>query len=205
MATAVRAWVLVVCSMLAMLAAPAALARESKVLVMGDSLSAAYGLRAEQGWVVLADAKSTRYAFHNASISGETTAGGRSRIEAQLRRVRPDIVIIELGANDGLRGLPLRQMGENLGWMIGASKAAGARVLLAGLQLPPNFGPYARDFQRSYALISQRLGTGLIPHFLAPLGVERRWFQSDNLHPVAGAQPLLAEQVLQALDSLPAR
>jgi acyl-CoA thioesterase-1 len=205
MATAVRAWVLGVCSMLAMLAAPAALARESKVLVMGDSLSAAYGLRAEQGWVALADAKSPRYAFHNASISGETTAGGRSRIEAQLRRVRPDIVIIELGANDGLRGLPLRQMGENLGWMIGASKAAGARVLLAGLQLPPNFGPYARDFQRSYALISQRLGTGLIPHFLAPLGVERRWFQSDNLHPVAGAQPLLAEQVLQALDSLPAR
>ena len=205
MATVVRAWVLGLCSMLAMLAAPAALARESKVLVMGDSLSAAYGLRADQGWVALADARSTRYAFHNASLSGETTAGGRSRIAAELRRVRPDIVIIELGANDGLRGLPLRQMGENLGWMIGASKAAGARVLLAGLQLPPNFGPYARDFQRSYALISQRLGTGLIPHFLAPLGVERRWFQSDNLHPVAGAQPLLAEQVLQALDALPAR
>ncbi len=187
-----------------MLVAPGALARELKVLVMGDSLSAAYGLRAEQGWVALADARSTRYAFHNASISGETTAGGRSRIDAALRRVRPDIVIIELGANDGLRGLPLRQMGENLGWMIGASKAAGARVLLAGMQLPPNFGPYAVDFQRTYALISQRLGTGLIPHFLAPLGVERRWFQSDNLHPVAGAQPLLADQVLQALDALPA-
>ena len=187
-----------------MLAAPEALARELKVLVMGDSLSAAYGLRPEQGWVALADAKSATYRFHNASVSGETTAGGRSRFAAELQRAKPDIVIIELGANDGLRGLPLRQMGANLGWMIGASKAAGARVLLVGLQLPPNFGTYASDFQRSYVLISQRLGTGLIPHFLAPLGVERKWFQGDNLHPVAGAQPMLAKQVLKALDALPA-
>ena len=205
MVSAVRTWVLGVCVMLAMLAASAAEARERKVLVMGDSLSAAYGLRPEQGWVALADAKSTRYAFHNASISGETTAGGRSRIDAELARVQPDIVIIELGANDGLRGLPLVQMGANLGWMIGASRKAGAQVLLVGLQLPPNFGRYADDFQRSYLLISQRLGTGLIPHFLAPLGTERKWFQGDNLHPVAAAQPLLADQVLTALDTLPAR
>ena len=205
MSRAMRAWVLGVCSMLSMLAAPEALARELKVLVMGDSLSAAYGLRPEQGWVALADAKSSRYAFHNASISGETTAGGRSRIAAELKRVQPDIVVIELGANDGLRGLPLRQMGENLGWMIGASKAAGARVLLVGMQLPPNFGRYANDFQRSYGLISERLGTGLVPHFLAPLGTQRSWFQSDNLHPVAEAQPLLMDEMLQALDALLAR
>ena len=203
--TGVRAWVLGVVSMLLMLAAPGAFARELKVLVMGDSLSAAHGLRPEQGWVALADAKSSRYAFHNASISGETTAGGRSRIAAELKRVQPDIVVIELGANDGLRGLPLRQMGENLGWMIGASKAAGARVLLVGMQLPPNFGRYANDFQRSYRLISERLGTGLVPHFLAPLGTQRSWFQSDNLHPVAEAQPLLMDEMLQALDALPAR
>ena len=205
MVSAVRMWVLGVCVMLAMLAASAAEARERKVLVMGDSLSAAYGLRPEQGWVALADAKSARYAFHNASISGETTAGGRSRIDAELARVQPDIVIIELGANDGLRGLPLVQMGANLGWMIGASRKAGAQVLLVGLQLPPNFGRYAVDFQRSYLLISQRLGTGLVPHFLAPLGTERKWFQGDNLHPVAAAQPMLADQVLAALDALPAR
>lgn len=205
MVSAVRAWVLGVCVMLAMLAASEADARERKVLVMGDSLSAAYGLRPEQGWVALADAKSARYAFHNASISGETSAGGRSRIDAELARVQPDIVVIELGANDGLRGLPLRQLGANLGWMIGASRKAGAQVLLVGLQLPPNFGRYAVDFQRSYLLISQRLGTGLIPHFLAPLGTERKWFQGDNLHPVAAAQPLLADQVLAALDELPAR
>lgn len=205
MVSAVRMWVLGVCVMLAMLAASGADARERKVLVMGDSLSAAYGLRPEQGWVALADAKSTRYAFHNASISGETTAGGRSRIDAELARVQPDIVIIELGANDGLRGLPLVQMGANLGWMIGASRKAGAQVLLVGLQLPPNFGRYAVDFQRSYLLISQRLGTGLVPHFLAPLGTERKWFQGDNLHPVAAAQPMLADQVLAALDVLPAR
>jgi acyl-CoA thioesterase-1 len=174
-----------------------------QVLVMGDSLSAAYGLRPEQGWVALADAKSTRYDFRNASVSGETTAGGRSRIDAELARTRPDIVIIELGANDGLRGLPLRQMGANLGWMIGRSRAAGARVLLVGLQLPPNFGTYAGEFQRSYVLIGQRLGTGLVPHFLAPLGTDRRWFQADNLHPVAAAQPLLADEILAALDALP--
>jgi acyl-CoA thioesterase-1 len=191
--------------MLAMLTASTAYARELKVLVMGDSLSAAYGLRPEQGWVALADAKSSRYAFHNASVSGETSAGGRSRIAGELQRVQPDIVIIELGANDGLRGLPLAQLGSNLGWMIGAAQAAGARVLLLGMQLPPNLGPYAVEFQRGYRLIGERLGTGLVPHFLAPLGTERRWFQADNLHPTAAAQPLLADEVLRALDDLPQR
>ena len=205
MVSAVRAWGLGVCVMLSMLAASAAGARELKVLVMGDSLSAAHGLRPEQGWVALADAESAKYAFHNASLSGETTAGGRSRFAAELARAKPDIVVIELGANDGLRGLPLVQMGANLGWMIGTAKAAGARVLLVGLQLPPNFGVYANDFQRSYVLISQRLGTGLVPHFLAPLGTGRHWFQADNLHPVAEAQPLLAKEMLETLDALPPR
>ena len=205
MSAGVRMWVLGVCVMLSMLTAPAAIARELKVLVMGDSLSAAHGLRSEQGWVALADAKSTRYHFHNASISGETSAGGRSRIADELTRAQPDIVIIELGANDGLRGLPLTQLGDNLGAMIGTARKAGARVLLVGLRLPPNFGRYADEFQRSYLLISQRLGTGLVPHFLAPLGTQRKWFQADNLHPVAAAQPLLADQMLQALDALPAR
>ena len=205
MSAGVRMWVLGVCVMLSMLTAPAAIARELKVLVMGDSLSAAHGLRSEQGWVALADAKSTRYHFHNASISGETSAGGRSRIADELTRAQPDIVIIELGANDGLRGLPLTQLGDNLGAMIGTARKAGARVLLVGLQLPPNFGRYADEYQRSYLLISQRLGTGLVPHFLAPLGTQRKWFQADNLHPVAAAQPLLADQMLQALDALPAR
>ena len=205
MSAGVRMWVLGVCVMLSMLTAPAAIARELKVLVMGDSLSAAHGLRTEQGWVALADAKSTRYHFHNASISGETSAGGRSRIADEVTRAQPDIVIIELGANDGLRGLPLTQLGDNLGAMIGTARKAGARVLLVGLQLPPNFGRYADEFQRSYLLISQRLGTGLVPHFLAPLGTQRKWFQADNLHPVAAAQPLLADQMLQALDALPAR
>ncbi len=171
---------------------------------MGDSLSAAYGLRPEQGWVALADAQSAKYRFVNASVSGETSAGGRSRIAAELARTRPDIVIIELGANDGLRGLPLAQLGENLGWMIGSAQAAGARVLLVGLQLPPNFGPYALQFRDGYALIAKQLGTGLIAHFLAPLGTERQWFQADNLHPTAAAEPLLAREVLRALDALPA-
>ena len=185
-----------------MLAAFGASARELKVLVMGDSLSAAHGLRPEQGWVALADAGSARYAFHNASVSGETTAGGRSRIAAELARVKPDIVVIELGANDGLRGLPLRQLGANLGWMIGSARAAGARVLLLGMRLPPNFGRYADDFHRSYVLIAQRLDVALLPFFLEPLGTERKWFQADNLHPGAAAQPLLAAPVLRALDAM---
>ena len=197
-----RAWVLGVCVMLSILAAPAAAARRQQVLVMGDSLSAAYGLRVEQGWVALANAQSKRYEFHNASISGETSAGGRSRIAAELKRVKPSLVVIELGANDGLRGLPLTQLGSNLGWMIGAAQAAGARVLLVGLQLPPNFGRYASDFQRSYVLISQRLGTGLVPHFLAPLGTDRKWFQPDNLHPTAAVQPKLRDHVWPALAPL---
>lgn len=196
-------WVSMLAMLLAIPLAAPVQAREQVVLVLGDSLSAAHGLRPEQGWVALADARSSRYRFVNASVSGETSAGGRQRIDAELARARPDIVVIELGANDGLRGLPLAQLGANLGWMIGRAQAAGARVLLLGLQLPPNFGAYAREFQRSYVLIGQRLGTGVVPHFLAPLGTERRWFQDDNLHPTAAAQPLLAEEVLRALDALP--
>ena len=202
MMAAVRAWVLVVSSMVLMLAAPDTFARELKVLVMGDSLSAAYGLRPEQGWVALADARSDRYVFHNASISGETTAGGRTRIAAQLQRVKPDIVVIELGANDGLRGLPLTQMGANLGWMIGASRAAGARVLLLGMRLPPNMGRYADDFHRTYVLISQRLDVPLLPFFLEPLGTERKWFQADNLHPTVEAQAKILDHVWPALRPL---
>lgn len=187
----------------------AADASQRTLLVMGDSLSAGYGMAAEEGWVsLLADdlgASRPHWKVVNASISGETSAGGAARIIGEAWRHQPDVLVIALGANDGLRGLPLAQLGANLGWMIGTAQAAGARVLLVGLQLPPNFGRYATDFQRSYVLISQRLGTGLVPHFLAPLGTERRWFQADNLHPVAAAQPLLAEQVLKALDALPPR
>ena len=178
-------------------------------MVWGDSLSAGYGLQADQAWPTLLqtrlEEKGFRHTVVNASVSGETSAGGRSRLPAALEQHEPDIVILELGANDGLRGLPLTQLGDNLGAMIGVAHKAGARVLLVGLQLPPNFGRYADEFQRSYLLISQRLGTGLVPHFLAPLGTQRKWFQADNLHPVAAAQPLLADQMLQALDALPAR
>ena len=177
------------------------------LLVLGDSLSAGYQMQAEQSWPALLNEKwqqqGGEHRLINASISGETTQGGLARLPTLLEEHKPDWVLIELGANDGLRGLPLVQMGANLGWMIGASRKAGAQVLLVGMQLPPNFGRYADDFQRSYLLISQRLGTGLIPHFLAPLGTERKWFQGDNLHPVAAAQPLLADQVLTALDALP--
>ena len=206
MSRAMRAWVLGVCSMLSMLAAPEALARELKVLVMGDSLSAAYGLRPEQGWVALADAKSATYRFHNASVSGETTAGGRSRFAAELQRAKPDIVIIELGANDGLRGLPLRQMGANLGWMIGASKAAGARVLLVGMQMPPNYGAdYGRRFASLFEAVAKERKAALVPFLLKGVADgpdPTALFQPDRIHPTAQAHPRMLDNVWPALRAL---
>ena len=203
MGSRVWAWGLWLGVMLAMLAAPAAQARELKVLVMGDSLSAAYGLRADQGWVPLADAKSARYAFHNASLSGETSAGGRSRIAAELKRVKPDIVVIELGANDGLRGLPVAAAEANLRAMGEAVKKSGAQVVLVGMRMPPNYGPdYTRGFEQNYSVLAKQYGTALLPFLLEPIATDRTAFQADNLHPVASAQPKLRDHVWKSLSPL---
>ena len=185
-----------------MLAAPAAAARGQQVLVMGDSLSAAYGLRPEQGWVALAEAKSARYDFHNASISGETSAGGRSRIAAELARTKPDIVVIELGANDGLRGLPVPTMKENLAAMIRAARAAKSRVVLVGMRLPPNYGPYADEFHKAYADLARSEKVALVPFLLEGIADQPRLFQSDTIHPTAEAQPQLLDNVWVALAPL---
>lgn len=202
MSRAMRAWVLGVCSMLSMLAAPAAFARELKVLVMGDSLSAAYGLRPEQGWVTLADAKSANYTFHNASVSGETTAGGRSRFAAELQRAKPDIVIIELGANDGLRGLPVKTMRDNLAAMAEAAQKKNARVLIVGQRLPPNYGPYATQFHEAFAAVAKEKKTALVDFLLDGVATRPELFQADNLHPTAEAQPMLLDTVWQGLAPL---
>jgi len=177
------------------------------VLVMGDSLSAAYGLTPQQGWVALtADRLKTArpgWTVANASVSGETTAGGASRIGAELARHKPRVVVIELGANDGLRGLGLEQTRSNLERMIVAAKQAGARVLLLGMRIPPNYGPqYTQGFERNYHELAEKHAVALLPFFLEPIATERDAFQADNLHPVAAAQPRLRDHVWPALEPL---
>jgi acyl-CoA thioesterase I len=184
--------------------ASAVTAAPRAVLVMGDSLSAAYGLSASQGWVSLtADRMKTSHPAWrvvNASISGDTTAGGAGRIAAELARVKPAVVVIELGANDGLRGLSLAQTRANLDKMIVAAKASKAKVLLVGMRLPPNFGPeYTRGFETNYVELSKLRQTTLLPFLLAPVAADRKNFQADNMHPVAAAQPKLRDHVWTAL------
>ena len=177
------------------------------VLVFGDSLSAGYGMAASQGWVALLDQRlETReqgWDVVNASISGETTAGGVSRIDAALARTKPAVVVIALGANDGLRGLPLAQTRANLEKMVAASRKAGARVLLVGMRMPPNLGrAYTEGFEAHYRVVAKDEGATLLPFLLAPIAADRDAFQADNLHPTAAVQPRLLEHVWKALEPL---
>lgn len=177
------------------------------VLVMGDSLSAAYGLRADEGWVALTGARMAEefpgWRIVNASISGETTAGGSSRIVAEVLRHRPAVVVIELGANDALRGLPLREMRRNLARMIGASRHVGAKVLLVGMQMPPNLGAeYTQGFERTYRDLAALFDVELLPFLLEPIARDRAAFQDDNLHPVADVQDEISDHVWGPLESL---
>ena len=180
-------------------AAPATKAART-VLFMGDSLSAGYGLAASEGWVSLTAQRIAKtkpgWRVVNASISGETTAGGASRIAGELQRNRPAVVVIELGANDGLRGLQLAQSRANLERMIQAAQAAKAQVLLIGMRMPPNLGKeYTEGFERNYRELSQKYATQLLPFLLEPVAMDRAAFQADNLHPIASAQPKLRDHV----------
>ena len=177
------------------------------VLVFGDSLSAAYGIAASEGWVALTGqrlaSREPAWKIVNASISGETSAGGAARIVREVVRVRPAVVVIELGANDGLRGLPLRDLRRNLARMIGASQSIGAKVLVIGMRLPPNYGAaYTREFERGFCDIANLLHAACLPFLLEPIARDRTAFQEDNLHPVAAAQPALRDHVWPALAPL---
>jgi acyl-CoA thioesterase-1 len=199
-------FVAMICAV-ALWAASATAAPPRVLLVMGDSLSAAYGLAASEGWVsLLAERLSERapgWTVVNASISGETTAGGASRIASELATHRPALVLVELGANDGLRGLPVDAARENLTRMITAAKASGARVLLVGTEIPPNYGPdYTAQFRAMYAGLAAEHEVALLPFLLEPIARERAAFQDDNLHPVAAAQPRLLDHVWGALELL---
>lgn len=189
-----------------LVAAPASAAGKT-ILVMGDSLSAGFGLARNESWPALLGQRlqdtGSAYTVANASISGETTAGGRTRLDGALKQFKPNVVILALGANDGLRGLPVKQMRENLESMTQLARKAGARVLIAGMKLPPNYGAtYTRDFEAAFAAVATQQHAALLPFLLEPIAAERSAFQNDGLHPVAAAQPRILEHVWAALKPL---
>lgn len=179
------------------------LVRAENLLVMGDSISAGYGLeKLEQGWVhLLADrVRPLGYTVINASISGDTTAGGLTRIDSLLDRLHPAIVLIELGGNDGLRGLTPAQMADNLMAMVDKAQAAGASVLLLGMKIPPNYGKrYAEMFQNVYGQVAGQKKIVLVPFLLEGVGGHAEMIQADGIHPNALAQPILLDQVMPYL------
>lgn len=180
----------------------------SVILVWGDSLSASYRMDEQQGWVALLQERLTAEGLHdwyvvNGSVSGETTAGGLARLPAMLASTSPDIVILELGGNDGLRGLPVPTIRENLVQMIELSQGAGARVLLSGIQIPPNYGPrYTGPFYAQYTELAQQYGLALIPFLLDGIAENAELMQDDGIHPTAEAQPLIVEIVWPLLSQL---
>ncbi len=178
-----------------------------RILVLGDSLSAEYGLARGTGWVALLQKQLTQekpgVEVINASISGDTTSGGRSRLPALLKKHQPSHVVIELGGNDALRGLPMAMTEGNLLEMTKQSKSTGAQVLLLGMQMPPNYGPdMARQFEAAYAQVAKSQKAALVPFFLKGVGDDPdplKWFQPDRIHPNEAAQPRLLANVWPTL------
>ncbi len=174
------------------------------LLVMGDSLSAAYGIEQEMGWVtLLAERLEDEADVINASISGETTSGGAQRLASIIRQQQPDIVLLELGGNDGLRGLPPTQMRSNLASMIEQSQQAGADVLLLGIDIPPNYGQAYRDaFTGVFHSLADEYDVPLVPFLLEDVALNTELMQDDGIHPTAAAQPLILDNVWPALEPL---
>jgi acyl-CoA thioesterase I len=184
-----------------------AVASARTILVFGDSLSAAYGIRPEQGWVTLLtqrlQAQGYGYQVVNASVSGETSSGGLERLPRALKLHEPGIVILELGANDGLRGLPMNALRDNLARMVQVSQAAGARVLLVGIRIPPNYGPrYTEEFARVYPDLAQQYHLPLVPFLLQKVALDAALMQEDGLHPNAAAEPIVLDTLWPYLKPL---
>jgi acyl-CoA thioesterase-1 len=198
------------CSLLALAGQARAQSNSRRVLVVGDSLSAEYGLERGSGWVALLQARLDRQAAGvqviNASISGETTSGGRSRLARLLKDNRPQVVVIELGGNDALRGLPLSMTETNLRAMAQAAKAVGAKVLIIGMAMPPNYGrQYGEAFLALFGNAARIEGTALVPFLLAGVADApdaEALFQADRIHPVAAAHPRMLENVWPVLRNL---
>ncbi len=171
---------------------------------MGDSISAGYGLKAEKGWVTLLQLKLQQenqpYTIFNESISGDTTAGGLARIDKALSRYKPEFILLELGANDGLRGLSPKKMKSNLAEIISRSHKAGAKVLLLSMRIPPNYGKrYVDMFYNVYPQLAEELDIPFVPFILEDIALTKELMQKDGLHPNAKAQPLIADKIWQHL------
>jgi acyl-CoA thioesterase-1 len=182
-------------------------AANPKILIYGDSLSAAYGIPQQQGWATLLMQKLNQenlsFDVINASISGETTSGGLNRLARTLEQTKPQTIIIELGANDGLRGLPVKNMHDNLDAMIEMSKKSGARVLLIGMRIPPNYGPkYTEDFSQTYIKLAKKHKIQLVPFMLENVAAKPDLIQQDGLHPNVLGQPLILNNIWPELQSL---
>jgi acyl-CoA thioesterase-1 len=177
------------------------------ILVMGDSLSAGYGVNVDATWVALLQRRLSDqgygYRMVNASISGETTGGARPRLPRALQLHKPAIAIIELGGNDGLRGLPIRQVKDNLEAMVMQSQAAGAQPLIVGMRIPPNYGPeYAEQFHDMYAELGKKLKVPVVDFFLERVALNDKLMQADGIHPNAAGQPLLLDTLWPLLQPL---
>ena len=185
----------------------AASEREPVVLVVGDSLSAGYGVAVDSTWVALLQQRLAKqgYGYHvvNASISGDTTGAARTRLPRALELHKPAVVILELGGNDGLRGLPLRQVRENFQFLIERSKDAGAQVVLIGMRMPPNYGAaYADAFHALYGELARQYGTPMVGFFLDGVALDESLMQADGIHPTAAAQPRLLDNLWPALQKV---
>jgi acyl-CoA thioesterase-1 len=182
-------------------------ADDAAIVVLGDSLSAAYGMELGESWPSLLqqrlDQHGHAYRVFNSSIAGETTQGGLTRLPRLLEQHQPEIVIVELGGNDGLRGLPLEVTRDNLSAMIEQSLASGARVLLAEMRIPPNYGrSYTEKFNGTYGELAARHGVALLPFLLRDIALEPGMMQADGIHPTASAQPIILDQVWKELEPL---
>jgi acyl-CoA thioesterase-1 len=206
---AVRSWVCCAAAVLVALVAPVAptAAEPPAILVVGDSLSAAYGIAANEGWVALLERRLREQGYDqrviNASVSGETSRGASARLPQLLTKHEPGIVVIEIGGNDGLRGLPITELRANLTRMIEGAQEAGASVLLVGMRIPPNYGPrYAEEFHGSFVELADEYDTALVPFFLEGVALDDTLMQDDGIHPRAAAQPLLLDRVWARLEPL---
>lgn len=182
-------------------------ATAKSIVVLGDSISAGYGIEVSQGWVTLLqqklNAQGTDYAVHNESITGDTTAGGLARIGPALSKHKPDIVIIELGANDGLRGLPPSLTHDNLAEIAHRARQAGAKVLLLGMKIPPNYGKrYTELFYNIYAQLAAELHIPYVPFVMEDVALNKDMMQPDGMHPNAKGQPVIADRVWPQLQPL---
>lgn len=190
------AWLLIVFGM----------AQAQTLLVIGDSISAAYGIEIEQGWVAQLqqrlNERELSYQVVNASISGDTSAGGRTRLPALLEQHQPDLVVIELGGNDGLRGLSLVSLKDNLSAMVELARQQGSRVIVLGMRIPPNYGPrYTEGFYQVYQQLAQEQSVPVLGFFLEGIGGVPGMVQNDGIHPTAAAQPLLLDNAWPLIEA----